>query len=462
MADHKNKGKQEDDTTTLKTIIMNQIKHVLEGDVLKDFNNKPASSLKTHTFLQIMGSESAGYWWRLYIDPKDWDKAEEDAADHGRTPGELYDNQESKGWKVAMTATYQKYLVHPSLEEFLGDIHKPFTWEIYLGIWTDASYNVETKNTDGFYDRVTTTDKKTTFGCPQLISQDTLNQKIDNKPLVHILTLENQEPDFKLGYVSRRLNEDRYIVVGGGSSLDVAVQEVFKLFCTEMSQATLRKHQLRAIARVIRNLHIMHTFSDGCGRVNIQTLLPAMLLKYGFGLPLGGSKGAGVTRMAQYFMFNGGFSLDEITQWLWVTQDFGLTGPDHETSLKRYIISQPSHTGTTGGHPPPGPGNGNPPSGGNAHPPLGGNTHPPSGGNTHPPSGGNAHPPSSGNTQPPPGGKSHSTGTNLPPVGKSHPTRTNLPPGGKAQPTGMPSSNNKKPTPRPTTLTHINSSGPLH
>jgi len=442
MTGHGNAGNQEDPATELKNLVMTEVNAAFVGNVLTDFNTREASHEKPHTFTDIMGPETAGYWWRLYIDPKDWEDAQKEATqNHWTTPGLYYDHDKSQGWKSAMTETYRKYLVNPSLEEFLGDTHKPFTWAKYLGVWTDAKHGLVTQNPDGFYDRVDTKDRATQFGCPRTLAQDTVNESIFGKRLVRQL-LQGEEANFLKGYVSHPPNEDHYIVVGGGITLKKGVEAVFTAFTADMNAATLRKNQLKAIARVVRDLHIMHTFSDGCGRVNIQTLLPAMLLKYGFGLPLGGARGAKVDKGGQFLMFNGGYTLDEITRWLWITQDFGLTVPDNQTSLKRQSPSQPSHPGSTGGHPPPG-GNGSPPSGGHGHPSSGGNAHPPPGGNAHPPSGGNAHPPPGGNAHPPPGGNAQppAGGKTKPPSsdGKAQP-----PPGGKPQ---QPPSNKPQPPP---------------
>ncbi|MCJ1290287.1 hypothetical protein MMC34_001823 [Xylographa carneopallida] len=82
--------------------------------------------------------------------------------------------------------------------------------------------------------------------------------------------------------------------------------------------------RLTAIAGAIHNLHVMHAFTNGCGRVNIFLLLPKMLLAYGFGLPPGGEYGSGIPKTVLHMLFNGGYSLDETARFLWVTQDFGL------------------------------------------------------------------------------------------------------------------------------------------
>lgn len=61
------------------------------------------------------------------------------------------------------------------------------------------------------------------------------------------------------------------------------VDAAFDRFYGEVKKASDGSNQaLRAITRLVRALHVMHTYADGNGRTNIHTILPMLLLQYGF------------------------------------------------------------------------------------------------------------------------------------------------------------------------------------
>jgi UDP-N-acetylmuramyl pentapeptide synthase len=59
-------------------------------------------------------------------------------------------------------------------------------------------------------------------------------------------------------------------------------QGIFEKFQTEISVVNTDAHRLRAIARLVKNLEILHPFSDGNCRVFAVVLLLELLLAYGF------------------------------------------------------------------------------------------------------------------------------------------------------------------------------------
>lgn len=81
------------------------------------------SGLKPYTLLQILGPERDGHWWRLYIDPKDWDDALKI-----EDPGFLYDGQTSKGWQKNLITVYERFLGAKS-EDYL--LESRMTWQKY-------------------------------------------------------------------------------------------------------------------------------------------------------------------------------------------------------------------------------------------------------------------------------------------------------------------------------------------
>ena len=102
------------------------------------------------------------------------------------------------------------------------------------------------------------------------------------------------------------------------------LMDVFQRFEDDMRMAPTRIHQLQAIARVIRRVHMLNIFTEGNTRVNIHLLLSHLLLKYRFGLPLGGKYRQEFERpQALDEMFQGGYTVEQIAQFLWIAQDFG-------------------------------------------------------------------------------------------------------------------------------------------
>ncbi|KAI1114218.1 hypothetical protein F5Y14DRAFT_415059 [Nemania sp. NC0429] len=120
---------------------------------------------------------------------------------------------------------------------------------------------------------------------------------------------------------------------------------IFHTFNTEVAHVKVgdpAKPVLKSIVKMLRTIHIIHPKGDGMGRTNWGTLLPLVLTKYGFGLPLGGKYGTPdakiapdfvdmstaqdscIDRGAMNFMFSGGYTIDEITDFLWLMQDHGL------------------------------------------------------------------------------------------------------------------------------------------
>jgi hypothetical protein len=467
--------------------IVGDINKCMTGDVLKAYQTEKVNhDLKSLKFADILGPTDKPYWWRLYIDPKDWE-----AAEQTKEPGMLYDSQKSVGWNKAMVNVYATYLANDSLIKLLDT---PLSWDEYAAIWKIAkdkvsnsegrkSNNPDDKRNGVYYDRYTATDISTVFDSPKTLASDTLSEKIIhgsvvvNKPLVK--EIDTSAVAHSHGsYVVHRVGHIQYELFDLGKPVSDGIEAVFVMFAEDMKKATTwRRDQLKAIARAIRNLHIMHAFSDGCGRINVQTLLPAMLLKYGFGLPFGGAHGSIINKSAQYMLFNGGFSLEEITQYLWVTQDFGMmslkhgiqtilktptgphTGTPNTTNTNQPALHDNTHPTTNSNHPTTTTNhpttNTNHPTTNTNHPTT--NTNHPTTTTNHPttninhPAANTNHP--AANTNHPTTNTNHpTTNTNHPTTNTNHPTtNTNQPTNTTAaHPTGSGSS-------RPANLSHLNS-----
>lgn len=263
-----------------------------------------------------------GYWWRLYIDPKDWKAAKAFAEKENKVPGALYDNEKCSGYQTTMVGAYNT--------KFCGQLNPLFSVRT-LGLeQMDASKYAR------MYDSVKGTGKNfamrseqcCTFPTTENLAEDVFEERIGPFPLVikdintHVAQMK---PGTEIRFIAG-IDRPKQIITAPLAlrTLVNAIQSIFTTFYMDIEGARYKKEQLTSIARTIRSLHIMHAYGDGNGRLNIFTLLPAMLLGHGFGLPLGGAALGIIRSDALYMLFNGGFSIEEMTRYLWVSQDFGL------------------------------------------------------------------------------------------------------------------------------------------
>jgi hypothetical protein len=292
--------------------IRNQIKVV--------FDKTPGSNAAPHSdpigFSTVMGDDKQE-WWRVMIDQAHWTKALTFAKDKKSEPGLFYDADKSPGFQKAMLQAYHDFLVTNVMLAYPQQLD----WTVYESLWTAATKDVETTERGQKFEP---NNGEVYFGCTRSLSPEVFAEMIDKLPLV--LNKKDPSPtDAPLKCYAYHLTHVPIYLFpqAKGTDLHNGVNKVFELFVKEMGVARTRLDQLVAIARTIRNLHIMHAFTDGCGRTNVYLLLPAMLLRFGFGLPLGGANMGSVAAEAQFFMFNGGYSVHEIAEYLWAYQDFG-------------------------------------------------------------------------------------------------------------------------------------------
>ncbi|MCJ1479787.1 hypothetical protein MMC13_008473 [Lambiella insularis] len=337
-------------TPVFKAKVVHQINQCMQDPMLtKDLGDfKESKATVNHVnFTDILGKSDGDYWWRLYINPMDWDKALAFAKDNEHDPekshpGLLYnydkvEETKPKDFHGPMVKAYQKYLIGGSLNQHFGSSAAPIMWQQYLQLWEDARPPNPGAVKDGHFRVKTGLDGS--FDGSQELAQDLYHEKFmihEAESEIHperkreyslVLNLKDNQSTPKDGYpafVCHFENWSKLFPQTFGPVLEQGINLVFKTFHDDMHKAVHRREQLTAIARAIRSLHVMHAFSDGCGRTNVFLLLPIMLLNYGFGLPLGGQHGAAIEKDAIHMMFNGGYSLDEMTQFLWVSQDFGL------------------------------------------------------------------------------------------------------------------------------------------
>jgi Fic/DOC family len=266
-------------------------------------------------------------WWRLYLDPRHHQIARERYPDN---PGSFYDNDQSPGYQQSMLNAYREILdsedmgstrldydaykhLHDLVTEHAGE---GFDWtgqeQDYKGINFVSPTNFPLGSAEPspeiFAERVA--------GRPLLLRrQDVLNSP---DPPVAFLT--------RLRYVTVITTAYRRDEVAG--LVDAALERYY----SESEQAASVDERLRAIARVVRNLHIIHPFTDGNGRLHIHLLLPKLLLEQGLRPVVFADMGSS---------FNGARSLDELVDILKRGQDADLTAD---------IIIEPSGDDTSSDH----------------------------------------------------------------------------------------------------------------
>lgn len=341
-----------------------------------DTQNPPAHALK---FTNILGSTTA-QWWLLYINPKDWQKA---LQKYPQDPGKLYgsdkpEEKNSKDFRVAMERAYQKHLVDGSLAE--GILNTDFGWDDYLAVYLQATASEQTgggdaarssgangqletnkksgggsnKEDDHYGNRESThvtfpTNVKTAADAQaeELIfnaaAEEDAKKLVEMKlKLIKVFKQNDMDAKFNCFGCYFPPEQDEQVVLHCHQPLEInrpAVTKAFQEFRTQIGAAQTIRARLTTIARLIRRLHIIHAFKDGCGRTNVFLFLPALLLHFGFGLTLGGQNATHLDRRAIDQLFNGGYSLDEIAKYLLVAQDFGF-----EDSSKSSVVSLSQHS----------------------------------------------------------------------------------------------------------------------
>lgn len=285
-------------------------------------------------------------WWLLYIDPKDWDWAKA-TAKTTNDPGMVYDNHLSLGFKAAMVRAFTRHLINAPLGKRI--MEGPFGWRDYEGLWRDVVEGVTDKEsgkpqgmpTQGSAGQgaVYICGTVVTFGCTETMDAGVAEETLAGNVLVRSVShlegkIENDrwviKETQKKGAVALHPSSPGYKM---WTCLDVeakktAVDRAFLDFKNDVGKGTTIKACLMTIAKLIRRLHIIHTYSDGNGRLNVFLLLPALLLHFGFGLPLGGAhkdvfNGPTLRGGGLFMLFNGGYSLEDISDYLFLSQDKG-------------------------------------------------------------------------------------------------------------------------------------------
>ncbi|MDX6416341.1 MAG: hypothetical protein QOG28_961, partial [Trebonia sp.] len=241
-------------------------------------------------------------WWRLYLNPIDHSAAQ---RHHPENPGSFYDSDQSRGFQQAMARAYSQVLD--------GDMISISTlnWDSYESLHrlvTDATEGDFMRSEDG-----EPPDFELNSASP---SADILNETIGGRPLTAPLA------DYAVAEMEGRplpltvhtppvLYSSRVFVRYHVADSPALVNEVFDNLRQDIQNSRSDADKLIAIARAVRNLHVLHVFNDGNGRLNVFLLLPRLLMENGFKPVIIDGIGS---------LFNGGYSKVDIAKELFLGQ----------------------------------------------------------------------------------------------------------------------------------------------
>jgi hypothetical protein len=250
--------------------------------------------------------------WRVYIDRFHHSEA---LATLPHNPGSFYDCDKSPGFQQSMENAYEKVLEGDDyVEHFTTGL---ITFDEYTALYNLSSRNIRNRTNI----RQRPADQDVLFGIdPARIAADALNEEVvPGRPLFRDITDMTGNAQHAISFLDVTLPDGpRARTHTNLVDYRTLVTAAFTRYNAEMTGAHGRRDQLRAIAKLIRFLHVFHMFMDGNGRLHCHLLLPRLLLENGFGLPL--KLGNLCATGTVFGLFNGCFTLDQIVTFLWFAQ----------------------------------------------------------------------------------------------------------------------------------------------
>ncbi len=241
-------------------------------------------------------------WQWLYLAPEHHDEA---WVYHPDDQGALYDHDNSPGYQAAMEGAYEEVLDPP--DRRFERLDGPGYLSLLARVTTGLQGTTPSWNGTGLSIRFPLNAER--------MAGDMLTEHIAGRPLIvglephaagsgslqederaarALISVDFYRPDSPAVMVGIRYGQDEAPALA-----DAALNEYY----VQIGEAGDDAARLRAIARLIRRLHVMHLFTDANGRLNVYLLLHRMLLENGF---------RPVIHPDLSSMFNGGWSLDRI------------------------------------------------------------------------------------------------------------------------------------------------------
>ncbi|WP_194893001.1 protein-glutamine glutaminase family protein [Catenulispora pinisilvae] len=297
-------------------------------------------------------------WWRLYIDPKDHEKALAslnlaDAKARGVTgPGDYYDrvDPENKTKQLPEGA----YPFRDGMTEALRELSKlpGVDFDSYkklhsLAISKLADRQFQEKSSVLGRHEADNANKTSFSAWVSDPAADAESERYLNRPLLAPRTSANDAMAIFATKLPESLKVTQKLIreigkdesdlpictyskekAGAGTSLKIDVnytlaarrplyEAIMREYLRGIRDSAGESDRLRAIGKAVRALHVAHFFPDGNGRTHLSLLLQKLLLDNGFGvavLPAAAPEGAvGQDAERTFFkLFNGGASLDTI------------------------------------------------------------------------------------------------------------------------------------------------------
>nr|WP_199002613.1 DUF4157 domain-containing protein [Flavobacterium sp. ASV13] len=252
--------------------------------------------------------------WKLYINPKDHEEAEN--GDKGR----MYDTDQSPGYQASMIKAYQEEVFGEILPDKIDyaeyeRLHTVVTSSLQSnGI--NYTTTLESIRTRSSVDAGTGFPIKDWNGPNVDVASDLKDEELDGMKMVTYY--RDQMP---LSNVEENEKDNRSVVVfdpetNGGMynvryNVDEGVTFVTKIldrFYDEIGQDNISKdQQLDAIVKAIRALHVTHPFKDANGRLHVQILLNRLLKTYNFPITI-------MPRDFGLGAFGGAFRIEELRE----------------------------------------------------------------------------------------------------------------------------------------------------
>ncbi|MGW3290757.1 hypothetical protein ACWDR3_39600, partial [Streptomyces sp. NPDC001002] len=238
-------------------------------------------------------------WWLLYIDPRHHEEAQEAFRadpERFREIGRYYDEDQSPGFQQSMVEAYRAALDD---ESALGE---RMTSGVYQRLHALATSHVDGKfrwsgnGTTGFPLR------------NDELSADLLAERLQDRRLIAPITgslLKNTAEPAPVTILNTFQYRNSVIQTNyRDGEAPALVDAIFDRHYAEVEESNGDDHKtLAAIARTIRALQVVHPFTDGNRRLNVQLLLFRLLLEQG--LPP-------VISTDLHRLFQGGYSVEQM------------------------------------------------------------------------------------------------------------------------------------------------------
>jgi hypothetical protein len=245
-------------------------------------------------------------WWRLYINPVDHARALQLCPDN---PGFLYDIGASPGYQRSMLDAYRQVL-DSAPRKIDADVYDEYFAYVSGRLRSDGTYDdsncllpAGTYGEDGSLGRRP--------GVHLGVNYDRLSDEMKHEKIAHWCLVHDGEyaagvADVALAAVDSSRTDGELVLYSPGRSPDDArliVDAIMERYYRQLGSG--KSDILTAAGLAVRALMIAHLFADMNGRLNIQVVLPRLLLDHGL-------RPATPTFMAK--VFSGGLSIAEIRQ----------------------------------------------------------------------------------------------------------------------------------------------------